>query len=73
MLRNFTAIIQREDDMYVALCPELDIVSQGISVNEARDHLREALELFLECADPGEVKTRMHSEQYISSVEVAVG
>lgn len=52
MSRQFTAIIEREDDSYVALCPELDIASQGASVGEARSNLREAIELFLESASP---------------------
>ena len=47
-----TAIIEREGDGYVSLCPELDIASQGGSVEEARDNLPEALELFLEAASP---------------------
>lgn len=46
MIRQMTAIIEREDDGYVALCPELDIASQGSSVAEARANLKEALELF---------------------------
>ena len=46
MTQRFTAIIEREDDTYVALCPELDIASQGESVSEARSNLREAIELF---------------------------
>ena len=73
MLKNFTVIIQKEGDAYVALCPELDIASQGFSIIEARENLREAIELFFECADSEEIKNRMHEEQYISSVEVAVG
>ena len=49
---KLTAIIEREGDGYVSLCPELDIVSQGGSIEEARDNLREALELFFEAASP---------------------
>jgi len=47
MNRQLTAIIEREDDGYVSLCPELDIASQGDSIESARENLREALELFL--------------------------
>jgi predicted RNase H-like HicB family nuclease len=72
-MKKFTAIIQKEENMYVALCPELDIASQGETVQEARDNLREAVELFFEDANPEEVNTRMHDEQYISSIEVTVG
>ena len=48
--RDYTAIIEREADGYVALCPELDIASQGESVEEARENLSEAVNLFLETA-----------------------
>jgi predicted RNase H-like HicB family nuclease len=53
-----TAIIEREDDGFVALCPELDIASQGSSVEEARANLVEALQLFFETAAPTEVAHR---------------
>lgn len=56
--RHFTAIIEREDDWYIALCPELDIASQGQSVEEARYNLIEALELFFETASPAEIQQR---------------
>lgn len=46
MVRRLTAIIEREDDGFVALCPELDVASQGRTVDEARKNLQEALELF---------------------------
>ncbi|MEX2442988.1 MAG: type II toxin-antitoxin system HicB family antitoxin [Alkalispirochaeta sp.] len=72
MSQTFTAVIQREEDMFVALCPELDIASQGVSIAEARDNLKEAIELFLEEASPAEILQRAHTEQYISSIEVAV-
>lgn len=73
MKRQLTAIIEREDKVYIALCPELDIASQGESVEQARDNLREALELFFECASPEEVQKRLRSEVYITQVEVAFG
>jgi predicted RNase H-like HicB family nuclease len=47
MKRRLTAIIEREGNAYVALCPELDIASQGDSIEGARDNLQEAPELFL--------------------------
>ena len=59
MTRQLTAIIEREDDGYVALCPELDVASQGTTVSEARDNLKEALELFLETASDNEIKERL--------------
>jgi predicted RNase H-like HicB family nuclease len=73
MHKMLTAIIEREDDGYVSLCPELDIASQGDSVAEARDNLRDALELFFEHASPLEVQDRLRTEVYITQLEVAVG
>ena len=73
MVKQLTAIIEREGDGYVALCPELDIASQGTSVSEARDNLKEALELFYETASSAEVQRRLHDEVYVTHVEVAVG
>lgn len=70
---RLTAIIEREDEGYVSLCPELDIASQGDTVEQARDNLREALELFFETAGPEEVKRRLQSDVYVTQVEVAVG
>ena len=70
---KLTAIIEREGDGYVSLCPEIDIASQGDTVEQARDNLREALELFLETASPEEVKERLHSEVFVTQVEVAFG
>ncbi|MDQ3521801.1 MAG: type II toxin-antitoxin system HicB family antitoxin [Gemmatimonadota bacterium] len=71
--RQLTALIERERDGYVALCPELDIASQGNTIEEAKDYLVEALELFFETADPAEVRDRLHSEVYVTRLEVAVG
>ena len=73
MQRQLTAIIEREGNGYVSLCPELDIASQGDTIEEARINLREALELFFETASPAEIKTRLHAEVYVTQVEVAVG
>lgn len=73
MNRQLTAIIEREDNGYVSLCPELDIASQGDTIEEARTNLQEALELFFETASPSEIKTRLHAEVYVTHVEVAVG
>ena len=73
MNRTLTAIIEREDDLYVALCPEFDIVSQGASVSEARRNLREALELFFEHAPPEERERRYRPEVYVTNLDIAVG
>ena len=72
MNRQLTAIIEREGDGYVALCPELDIGSQGDSIETARDNLREALELFFEYASQEEITLRLHDEVYITHLEVAI-
>jgi len=71
--RQLTAIIEREGDGYVALCPEVDVASQGTTIEEARVNLIEALELFFETADPSEIQSRTHSEVFVTQLEVAVG
>ena len=73
MQKQVTAIIEREGNGYVSFCPELDIASQGDSVQEARENLREALELFFETASLTEIQQRIHDEVYITRLEVAVG
>jgi predicted RNase H-like HicB family nuclease len=72
-IRNFTAVIEKEDDIYVALCPELDVASQGDTVEEAKANLQEAIELFFEHASNQEVKTRLKGDVFITNVQVAVG
>jgi predicted RNase H-like HicB family nuclease len=71
--RQLTAIIEREGDGYLALCPELDVASQGATVEQARDNLREAVELFFESADPSEVDRRLASEIFVTRLDVAIG
>jgi predicted RNase H-like HicB family nuclease len=71
--KQFTAIIDREDDGFSALCPELDIASQGDTIEEAKKNLQEALELFFECASPEEIEIRLHKETDITQIGVAVG
>ena len=71
--RQLTAVIEREDDVYVALCPQLDIASQGSTVESAKNNLIEALELFFESADPTEVSRRLHTDVFVTQVEIAVG
>jgi predicted RNase H-like HicB family nuclease len=73
MQKQLTAFIEREGTGYVSLCPELDIASQGDTIEEARDNLREALELFFETASPEEIRTRLHDEVYVTRMEIAVG
>ena len=73
MQKQLTGIIEREGDGYVSLCPEVDVASQGAAIKEARDNLREALELFFETASPKELQQRFHEEVYVSRMEIAVG
>ncbi len=73
MNRRLTAIVEREGDGYFALCPELDVASQGATVAEARDNLIEALTLFFETASVGEIDKRLTEEVYITNIEVAIG
>ena len=58
-MRHLTAIITKEGNGYCSLCPELDIASQGDTVQEARDNLREATELFFETASRQEIEERL--------------
>lgn len=54
-------------------CPQIDIASQGDSVEETRKNLIEAIELFFEMASPQEILARMYSEIYVTQIEVAIG
>lgn len=68
-----TAIVEDEGDGFVSLCPELDVVSQGFTVEEATDNLREAVELFLECAEPAEIASRLKTRIFVTHFEARVG
>ena len=70
---QLTAIIEREGDGYVGLCPEVDTASQGDSIESARKNLQEAVELFFETADRSEIARRQHSEIFVTRLEVEVG
>jgi len=59
--RELTAIIEREGNGYVSLCPELDVASQGDTIGEARTNLIEASELFFETASPAEIGDRLQA------------
>ena len=72
-VRRFTAMIYRERDGYVALCPELDVASQGDTVKEASANLREAVELFLDTADPSEIQGLMTGEMFMTALEITAG
>jgi predicted RNase H-like HicB family nuclease len=72
-VRRFTAIIFREKDGYASLCPELDVASQGKSVEEASANLREAVEAFIETASASEIDGRLRGEVYVTTLEVTAG
>ena len=56
----------------MALCPEVDVASQGDTVEEAKQNLLEAVQLFFECASSTEISQRLSTESFISSLEVEV-
>jgi len=68
MAKEFTAILHQEDETYIAHCPEIDIVSQGESIEEAKENLKEAIELFMEHAPDEEKKRRIHSDILVTTV-----
>ena len=73
MNRRLTVIVEREGDGYVAYCPEVDVVSEGNTVAEARENLAEALTLFFATASAEEAEGRLRDEIYVTHVDVAVG
>ena len=70
---TYTAVIEKEGESYVALCPELDIASQGATIEQAKANVKEAVELFLECADPEEIRRRFHGEIFVTRFEASNG
>ena len=73
MNRRLTAIVERESDGHGALCPEVDVASQGGGVAEARDNPEEALVLFFETAPAEEVRGRLRGKVQVTRIEAAVG
>ena len=71
-IQNFTAIIEKEDNGFVALCPELDVASQGNTVEEAKSNLQEAIELFFEHASKDEISSRLKTDVFITNLQIAV-
>jgi len=72
-IERLTGLIEREGNGYAALCPELDIASQGDTIEQARQNLIEAVGLFFETASPTEIQSRLRSEVYVTPIEVSVG
>jgi predicted RNase H-like HicB family nuclease len=71
-VHRLTAVIERDGDWYVAICPELNVASQGQSLEEAHDNLVEAVTLFFEEASPSEIAERL-AAVHVTQLEVAVG
>lgn len=69
--QKFTAVLHKEDDWYVSLCPELDVASQGKSIEEAVSNLKEAVELFLSVASSEEIEGRLHENTFVTQFEAA--
>lgn len=65
----FSGVVWKEGDMFVALCPELDVASQGGTVEEALENLREAVELYLEDED---ARVPRRSRPIVTLIEVNV-
>lgn len=68
MNRTYTAMLHKEDDMYVAVCPELGTTSQGPTVEEAVANLKEATESYLE-----EFPQKESERPILTTFEVAIG
>lgn len=71
MTKTFTAVLEKEEQGVVALCPELDIASQGATIEEALHNLKVAVELFLECASKEELSHRLHEPVFVTRFEAA--
>jgi predicted RNase H-like HicB family nuclease len=67
---TLSAVLNPEEDGYVSLCPELDIASQGDTIEAALANLKEALEGFLETADAEEVQARLKKPALFTRIEV---
>jgi predicted RNase H-like HicB family nuclease len=66
-MQTFTAVIHKEEDMYVAECPEVGTVSQGASIEDAITNLKEATELYL-----GEFPLKEERKTLMTTFEVAI-
>jgi predicted RNase H-like HicB family nuclease len=65
---QLTAVIERDGEGYVATCPEVDVVSQGDTVEQARLNLLEAVEGFFEAASPSEIQRRVKRQSYVMPI-----
>jgi len=67
---SLSAVLNPEGEGYVSLCPELDIASEGETIEEALANLKEALEGFFETASAEEVRTRLGKPALFTRIEV---
>jgi predicted RNase H-like HicB family nuclease len=67
MMITFTAVVHKEEDLYVAECPEIGTASQGETIEEAVNNLGEATELYLE-----EFPVKQTFRPFLTTFEVAV-
>jgi predicted RNase H-like HicB family nuclease len=72
LTRRFSAVVEKEGAWYVALCPEVDVASQGRTIEEALHNLKEAVGLYLTTASPKEIQSTLSSPPLITTLEVAV-
>jgi predicted RNase H-like HicB family nuclease len=70
-LPPLTAVIEKDDDWYVATCPELGVVSQGETIEEAEAMIREAVELLLEEATAEEIHRRLNRGVKVTPLELS--
>ena len=68
---NLMAILEKEGNGFASLCPEVDVASQGRTVEEALANLKEAVELFLECAAPEEIQQRYKTELFVARFQTS--
>lgn len=69
-MRQFLVVITKEDDFFVARCPELNVTSQGETLEEAETNIKEAIELYIESFGTEDLPQQV-SKPYLTLVEVA--
>ena len=73
MIKQLTAVIQREGDGFVRSAPSWTSPVKATALRKRASNLREALELFFEFASPEEIERRTGGEVFVTHVEVAIG
>ena len=69
-MRQFLVAITKEDDLFVARCPELNVTSQGETLEEAEENIKEAIELYIESFGTEDLSQQV-SKPYLTLVEVS--